>query len=701
MIIFLSSVRTTFGMQVFFTCVLIALSIDSSHARVTVDHGKIYHVIQILGDDKNEGTAAKPFATISKCAIVARAGDTCIVHAGTYRETVRPLRSGKTASPITFLAATGEKARVTGLDRLTSVWNRRSATIFSTKLRLGAKQLFINDEQMTIARYPNTDHYFKPTYAIITSAKCRTDTGAWSSDTADCQKHDEDGPCSRTNNCWNRSFPKILWQITSNGLPESTHWQGGIISIVDKGSYNAESAVITQSNPGNKIEFEYFSEKGLEPGMKFFITNSVAAIDSAGEWSYNPSSQELYFDPPGADIPPGISIRTRDLAFDLRGKSHIIVKGFEIFAASIETGPDSTGCILDRLDVSYPVYYQMFGAKKNFPGQGPNRHNISLESMGKGITLGGNNNTLQNSKISHSWCDGVTVYGSHNYVMNNEVSDVNWGMTACAAVATNGDHHQVKSNRLHDCGRSCLWHQKTFDSEFSYNDIFNACWLGKDCGVTGSYGWYGKTNHLSSDADGDGIGNSIHHNWIHDNRSAHGGACLYLDNDEQDYLVHHNVIWGCQTAFIMNDTCIAHGVTGHQAFNNTCFDVEFRISDFGKDKNWKLQGVKFSNNLCTTSRDAHYNAHNAAEIVMESNIGPGNANQYASPNPAAPWKMKDLGLMDPGSRDFRPGEHSPARHQGEVVPGVTNKAQGIPSAGAYEYGLKEAWKAGPVSVPVK
>ena len=679
------------ALAVWMCVALMPLAVYSAtlHAQIAADHGRVYYVSQISGNDKNAGSATSPFASISKCARVARAGDTCIVRAGIYRETVRPYRSGRVGSPIIFRAATGEKVVVTGLNRLAAKWSRYSQTIISTKLKVAAKQLFVNGEQMRISRYPGDAHYFQPTYATITSAECRAENGTWSRDISDCEKYDENGPCSKTNNCWSRSFPKILWRITSRRLPGSTRWRGGIISIVDKGFYNAESAVITQSTSRGEIEFAFFAERNILPGMKFFITNSVAAIHGSGEWSYDPSSRELYFDPPRNWVPSGTSVRVRDLAFDLRGRSYITVTGFNIFAASIVTGPNSVGCVLDHLDVRYPVYYKMFGDSEKFPGQGTNRYSISAQTMGKGITLGGHGNVLENSSISHSWCDGVTVYGSHNDVVDNDVSDVDWSMTECAAVTTNGNHQLVKRNRLHDCGRSCLWFQNTYNSEFSYNDIFDACWLGKDCGIAGAYGWTGRANPPS--------GNSIDHNWIHDNKNAFGGACLYLDNDERGYLVDHNVLWGCQTAFILNDTYIPHGPTDDRVFNNTCFDVAYRISDFGKGRHWKLEGVKFSNNLCTTSRDAHYNQYNAAGIEMENNVGPGDADRYASHESVMPWTTEDLRLVNPKRKDFTPGKYSPARHRGRGVLGINNTKQGIPSAGAYEYGQRNAWRVGPIS----
>ena len=44
-----------------------------------------YHVAK-NGSDKNKGSAAKPFKTISAAADVAMPADVITVHAGTYRE---------------------------------------------------------------------------------------------------------------------------------------------------------------------------------------------------------------------------------------------------------------------------------------------------------------------------------------------------------------------------------------------------------------------------------------------------------------------------------------------------------------------------------------------------------------------------------------------------------------------------------------
>ena len=58
-----------------------------------------YHV-SVTGNDKNDGTAASPFKTISCAARIAQPGDEIIVHAGVYRERVNPARGGESDTRI-------------------------------------------------------------------------------------------------------------------------------------------------------------------------------------------------------------------------------------------------------------------------------------------------------------------------------------------------------------------------------------------------------------------------------------------------------------------------------------------------------------------------------------------------------------------------------------------------------------------------
>jgi alpha-N-arabinofuranosidase len=71
--------------------------------------------VSVNGSDKNDGSAAKPYRTISAAAQVAQPGDTITVHEGVYRERVTPPRGGESdAKRIVYQAAAGEKAVIKG-----------------------------------------------------------------------------------------------------------------------------------------------------------------------------------------------------------------------------------------------------------------------------------------------------------------------------------------------------------------------------------------------------------------------------------------------------------------------------------------------------------------------------------------------------------------------------------------------------------
>ncbi len=77
--------------------------------------------------------AAQQWRTISAAASKARPGDTVLIHAGVYRETVVVEQSGSAERPIRFHAAAGESVTITGADSITD-WRKELGddSIFST-----------------------------------------------------------------------------------------------------------------------------------------------------------------------------------------------------------------------------------------------------------------------------------------------------------------------------------------------------------------------------------------------------------------------------------------------------------------------------------------------------------------------------------------------------------------------------------------
>src|SRR5439155_24857655 len=114
-----------------------------------------YYVAQSGGNNSNPGSQSAPFQTIQKCANVAGAGDTCLVRAGTYRETVRPANSG-----VTFAPDGNASVTVSGAD-VVSGWTAYQGSIYKSSgmtwdLGVNYNQVFVDGQMMNLARWPNT-----------------------------------------------------------------------------------------------------------------------------------------------------------------------------------------------------------------------------------------------------------------------------------------------------------------------------------------------------------------------------------------------------------------------------------------------------------------------------------------------------------------------------------------------------------------
>jgi Right handed beta helix region/Protein of unknown function (DUF1565) len=86
--------------------------------------------VATTGSDDADGSAGRPLRTINRAAVLARPGDTVVVHEGVYREWVKPRRGGLSdARRITYQAAPGEHVVIKGSERITG-WVAESGDVW-------------------------------------------------------------------------------------------------------------------------------------------------------------------------------------------------------------------------------------------------------------------------------------------------------------------------------------------------------------------------------------------------------------------------------------------------------------------------------------------------------------------------------------------------------------------------------------------
>ena len=102
-------------------------------ALPAVASAKELHV-SVNGSDTGDGSAARPYRTISAAAQAAQPGDTVTVHGGTYRERVTPPRGGESDERrIVYQAAPGEQAIIKGSE-VVREWKRFSGPVWKASV---------------------------------------------------------------------------------------------------------------------------------------------------------------------------------------------------------------------------------------------------------------------------------------------------------------------------------------------------------------------------------------------------------------------------------------------------------------------------------------------------------------------------------------------------------------------------------------
>ena len=498
----------------------------------TVGFGSVFNVAT-NGSDANNGSLAAPFKTIQKAANIMVAGDTCSIHAGIYRETVRPANSGVVGKPLVFTAYGNGAVVVHGGTPVTG-WTQYSGNpnIYKAAIANPVKDVFVNGQYMLLARHPNM-------------------------------------PCDPV-----KGFDLQHPRLGTANPPAGVDYTGVIM--------------LTNDVHGWRTRVSY-------PNAFVLLTNTVpqggwlmgvlGLLDSPGEWCWKNGT--LYLWAPGGVNPATLLVeaKVRDVGFDLSSRNYVVVSNLTVLAATVNLN-QANQCVLDNCRALYvsSTFNQAAFNTRSGDCYAPMTTNLA----GKGILVNGTNNVIRNCEIAHSWGNCVSLLGLSNTVYNCEIYDAGWQEWVCATIALNGGGHVIRQNTLHDTTSSGLIFSCKFDMVppaapflITSNEIYN---IGQ--ATTDNAGMYCFST--------DGNGSVISFNWVHDNfngySTKHGGSGIYLDDYSRNFVVHHNVVWNMTNGpsakgiFLNNPKATTHPPNGHQVYNNTMWNCLKSINS--PDHDW-------------------------------------------------------------------------------------------------------------------
>ena len=477
----------------------------------------VTYYVATNGNNANSGTnLASPFQTISKAASVMKAGDTCLIRKGIYREGVLVTNSGSSLAPITFAPYAGESVIVSGADVISPSWSVHTNSIYKAATGLTFRQLFVDGAMMNEARWPNA-----PTDKFLDAPRARVTTG-------------------NANNTFlvDTALPNLnLVGATLHLFPGQPEGEWSAFTRVVT-NYDQAAKKIIWANGGWSSGGDGVSY-AVTAGNPYYLYGALSLLDQPTEWYLDSTAGTLYLWTPDGASPAAhsVEVKARGSAFVLDNCSYITLSNLYVFAAGIHM-TNSTGCVVDNCHLRY-VQHDTTASWVSYTDTG----------IDAACAVSGSGNVWKNSSILFSSQDGLRLGSGNVLVTNCVISEVDYypgGYYASVNPVSGNGNHKLVGSTLSGSGRFLVWLNGGI--EVAYNDMIRAERLQGDGGAM-----YAFFRDLT--------GTKIHHNWVHDSEQG-----IYLDNGTHDCVVYRNVCFDNINGMHLN-------IPGynHLIYNNTLF----------------------------------------------------------------------------------------------------------------------------------
>ncbi|WP_028980407.1 T9SS type A sorting domain-containing protein [Sporocytophaga myxococcoides] len=299
------------------------------------------------GNDSNDGqSTSTPWKTIAGLnqktfspndVVLFRTGDTFYGKIN--------LKSGVTYSSY----GSGPVPIISGAVPITGWTPYGSQGVYKVKLTdsLAVRNLFVNSQQMTIARYPDSGFLYA-----------------------------------------NHGNGKI--GFSDPELPSGTNWVGANIRIATL-NYLYETKKVTSYNSGN-IVFNTISIENIADSTAYFVDNKLSLLDKAGEWFYNPLDSTVYLYPPvGIDINNCIiEGAVYDYGFSCEACANATIKNLKIVKQRLDgiSIRNSSSTVSNNIKIENTFFANQLRNGISIQGTNMNITKDTLENInGKGIEI--------------------------------------------------------------------------------------------------------------------------------------------------------------------------------------------------------------------------------------------------------------------------------------------------------------------------
>ena len=598
------------------------------------------------GSDLNIGSESLPFKTLSKALNSFDAsGGNCFIMEGTYHESI--IIDGK--NNITIQPYNSDIVILDGTVEISTSWNQSSGSpsIYETTLSQDIWQLFIDDKQQVMARWPNAQFIDDSIY----------NQDFWTESDASLDINGTMNTVSSTED------------LASSGINAQ-----GALAIANVGSWKTWVVPITSHTTGSNIFSYEPASTFLNKHHYYYLEGKIDLLNTQNEWFYNPTTKKLsvWGDPTGKDIKG----KVQSYVFTMNNCSNIKLENLNFFATTI-SATRSADITVNNCLFSYP------SCSKRMLGD--TTHPLTTE-LSNGQLFSGNNNQPANFKFfqclfEHTDGEAIVLHGPDNIIEDCYFHHIDYSCGSLRylqnSIINRGRNCTFKNNTVHTTSASSVLSLGDAP-EISYNDMSINGMLQDD----------GALVQLPGQSSVPG--SAIHHNWLHDSVKYGVRYDAPVPNPElagTNGLVHHNVLWNLPKAMMIKGD-------SHNIFNNTSFNIS---------------GVDLII-LDEVYPDPPGGSSNTSTIIRNNLAGkisghrqnpqtpPGTEDHNVYSDTSSSYNSSAL-LTDPENKNFTPNSSAVELiDAGVIITGITDGYSGsAPDIGAYEVG--DSWTAGATWTP--
>ena len=519
-----------------------------------------YYVSNSIGDDIiGNGSIDSPFETIGKAISEIDAGDTVIIRGGLYHEEILIDNfTSSNSSPTLIKSFDGETVVIDGTIEILGQWNDDNSNS-SIKVVNGIDdqitQLFVGNEQMVMARWPNAQFNDQSIFDKHNWAEGDESTSQDGQLYIDESKNDP-GTINLTNS----------------------------IGILNVGSFKTFTKRITNhtiQNGNDLIEYDgNFGNSFKTKHHYFFFEGKKELIDVQNEWFLDQENEMLFVFPPnGVDL-NNASVRgkVRDYSVLINNSSHVTIEGLTFFGTTFKADR-SDYITIYNCNFYYPShsrrmlgYSFLEGALPTImgtSGYGDNTKN-SIDRV--------NNSTIEKCLFINSEGEGLIIRGNHNKVLNSYFKNIDWSATELdglmVTINFDGSNNEFSHNEVYNTGASAtVWPGE--ESIFSYNVVSNTGLAQSDGAV-----FQGTKNTVAKSV--------VHHNFVYDTEKyafrydAPGGNA---EEAGSFGIMHHNIADNTMGLMIKGNNQIIANNTVINTINNRN-DIIILAEDCSNNHTW-------------------------------------------------------------------------------------------------------------------